>query len=80
MMESPLSHRMSWGLVEYDHELTKDEIYNFELFVDMIDNHTHTPIWYTSCHWCNRGTSIAGKIGNDGLCGFCRKNKRIADI
>ena len=40
----------------------------------------HTPIWYTCCHWCNRGTSIAGKIGNDGLCSFCRKKGRIANI
>ena len=35
-------------------------------------------LWKGCCHYCNRGRSIAGKIGNDGLCSFCRENGRIA--
>ncbi len=33
-------------------------------------------IWKGCCHWCNRAPSVAGKIGDDGLCDMCRKNGR----
>ena len=36
-------------------------------------------IWKGCCHSCNRATSVAGVIGDDGLCDFCRRkgNKPI---
>ncbi len=34
-LESPLMHRGAWGCVEYENELTQEQIYNYELFVDM---------------------------------------------
>jgi len=34
--------------------------------------------WKGCCHWCNRAPSVAGEIGDDGLCEWCRKNGRQA--
>jgi hypothetical protein len=34
--------------------------------------------WKGCCHHCGRGTSVAGPIGDDGLCEFCRRNGRVA--
>jgi len=30
-------------------------------------------IWKGCCHSCNRAVSVAGPIGDDGLCDECRK-------
>ena len=34
-LESPIMHRGAWGCVEYEQALTQEQIYNYELFVDM---------------------------------------------
>ena len=35
--------------------------------------------WKGCCHWCHRSKSVAGKIGNDGLCDYCRENGRVVN-
>ena len=34
--------------------------------------------WKGCCHWCNRGSSVAGEIGDVGLCELCGRNGRLA--
>ena len=31
------------------------------------------------CHYCHRAPSVAGQIGDDGLCEFCRMNGRSVE-
>ena len=44
---------------------------------DRMGNH-EISTWKGCCHWCNRVIFVAGEIGNDGLCEFCRRNGRRA--
>ena len=34
--------------------------------------------WHGCCHSCNRAVSVAGVIGDDGLCDMCRSRGNTA--
>ena len=40
--------------------------------LDSIKSDYIREIWRGCCHHCHRGQSVAGAIGDDGLCAFCR--------
>jgi len=46
----------------------KEAIQNY---LNLTEGETIRGIWRGCCHYCNRATSVAGLIGDDGLCSFC---------
>ncbi|MBT9133147.1 MAG: hypothetical protein DDT33_01678 [Firmicutes bacterium] len=46
--------------------------------LDSLKGETVKGIWRGACHSCNGVSSVVGRIGEDGLCDWCRKSGRTA--